>query len=93
MNHALGQVIRELRLEKQFSLRQLSKSSNISLGYLSEIERGQKEPSAKFLECIAEALGVETGQIVVEVGYRMLGIEHFESLVEQLEMKEEEVLR
>jgi transcriptional regulator with XRE-family HTH domain len=68
---ALGDVIRELRLERNLTLRTLSKRSNVALGYISEIERGQKDASSVVMESLANGLGVPIHQIVIETGYRM----------------------
>jgi hypothetical protein len=68
---ALGDVIRELRLERNLTLRTLSKRSNVALGYISEIERGHKDPSSLVMESLAHGLRVPIHQIVIETGYRM----------------------
>jgi transcriptional regulator with XRE-family HTH domain len=68
---ALGKVLRELRLEQQKTLRQISERGFISLGYLSEIENGQKELSSEPLNKLAVALNTTASAIVVEAGYRM----------------------
>ena len=73
--HALGTVIHETRLEKNLTLRQVSSKGVISIGYLSEVERGQKEPSSELLLCIAHGLGVHVHEIVIMAGYR-LGFEN-----------------
>jgi transcriptional regulator with XRE-family HTH domain len=43
----------------------------MALGYLSEVERGQKELSSEFLDAIANAYGVSTSSIVIEAGVRL----------------------
>lgn len=68
---ALGDVIRELRLERNLTLRILSKRSNVALGYLSEIERGRKDASSSVMKAIGHGLKVPIHQIVIEAGYRM----------------------
>lgn len=68
---ALGDVLRELRLEKHLTLRVLSKRSNVALGYISEVERGHKDPSSLVMESLSYGLGVPTHQIIIETGYRM----------------------
>lgn len=73
--HALGTVIHETRLEKSLTLRQVSSKGLISIGYLSEVERGQKEPSSELLLCIAYGLGVHVHEIIIMAGYR-LGFEN-----------------
>jgi transcriptional regulator with XRE-family HTH domain len=69
---ALGDVIRELRLERNLTLRTLSKRSNVALGYISEIERGHKDASSVVMESLARGLRVPIHQIVIETGYRMV---------------------
>jgi transcriptional regulator with XRE-family HTH domain len=48
-------------------LREVSASARVSLGYLSEVERGQKEPSSELLAAIASALEVEMSELFHEV--------------------------
>ena len=83
---ALGEVLRELRVESHLTLRQLSLRSDISLGYLSEIERGQKEASSEVLASLANALRVPLYQIVIESGHRiqMNSVDTYESVEPQL---------
>lgn len=66
-----GEIIRELRLERNITLRILSQRSNVALGYLSEIERGHKEASSSVMNAIASGLRVPLHQIVIETGYRL----------------------
>lgn len=72
--HALGEVIREQRLAKGLSLRAVSSNGFVSLGHLSEVERGENEASSDCLEAIANGLGVNTYDLIIEAGYRMAGI-------------------
>ncbi len=71
IREALGHVIREHRLEKGWALRQLAARSYSALGYLSEIERGIKEPSSQTVRSIAEALGTTDHALIIEAGYLM----------------------
>ena len=52
----LGDVLRERRLEQGLTLRQVSAEARVSLGYISEIERGQKEASSELLASLCTAL-------------------------------------
>ena len=70
---ALGLTIREARLNRGLTLRDVSKQSFIALGYLSEIERGKKEIGSAFLDGLARAIGMESYELVIEAGYRMAG--------------------
>jgi transcriptional regulator with XRE-family HTH domain len=49
------------------TLREVSSSARVSLGYLSEVERGQKEPSSELLAAICAALDVELSDLFAEV--------------------------
>ena len=60
----LGAQLRVQRAEQGMTLRQLSARSNVALGYLSEIERGRKEPSSELIAAICRALEVPASQIV-----------------------------
>jgi transcriptional regulator with XRE-family HTH domain len=73
--HALGSVIRETRIEKNLTLRQVSQRGVVALGYLSEVERGQKEPSSELLLCIAYGMDVHVHELIITAGYR-LGFEN-----------------
>lgn len=68
---ALGDVLREERLAKKLNLREVSNLGCIALGYLSEVERGQKEISSELLESVAFGLGVAPHELVVKAGLRM----------------------
>lgn len=72
---ALGNVIRETRLEKNLTLRHVSQRGVVALGYLSEVERGQKEPSSELMLCIAHGLDVHVHELIIMAGYR-LGFEN-----------------
>ena len=54
----IGDVLREIRRKQGRTLREVSSEAQVSLGYLSEVERGQKEASSELLDAISEALGV-----------------------------------
>jgi transcriptional regulator with XRE-family HTH domain len=68
---ALGEVIREQRHANGQTLRSLSGRGFIALGYLSEVERGQKMPSSDIIESIANGLGMDTGELIIQTGIRM----------------------
>ncbi len=63
----LGDVLRELRLDQRRTLRDVSAEARVSLGYLSEIERGQKEASSECLAAICHALDVPLSVIMAKV--------------------------
>lgn len=68
---AMGEVLRELRREKGITLRQLSKKSNVALGYISDIERGRKDPSSVVIQSLANGIGMSAAALIIESGYRM----------------------
>lgn len=61
---AIGHVLRDLRTKDRKTLREVSAKAGVSLGYLSEVERGQKEASSELLSSIAESLGVSVSQML-----------------------------
>jgi transcriptional regulator with XRE-family HTH domain len=63
----LGDVLRSRRIEQGRTLRQLCAEARVSLGYMSEIERGQKEASSELLAAICTALDVPLSEILSEV--------------------------
>jgi transcriptional regulator with XRE-family HTH domain len=72
---ALGEVIRETRTEKKLTLRTVAADGCLALGYLSELERGQKEQSSEILDAVARGLGVEPHELVFKAALRMSGVE------------------
>ena len=50
LRKVMGEQLRKQRLSQKRSLRDISKNAKVSLGYLSEVERGQKEASSELLE-------------------------------------------
>jgi transcriptional regulator with XRE-family HTH domain len=72
LRQAVGEVIREARLERKMTLRDLSSVSSVALGYLSELERGQKEASSEILDSVALGLGISLSELVVQTGYRIM---------------------
>jgi transcriptional regulator with XRE-family HTH domain len=72
----IGDVLRDFRLQKGRTLRQVASRASVALGYLSEIERGQKEASSEILASVADALGVPISVIMREVADRMAVIEN-----------------
>jgi transcriptional regulator with XRE-family HTH domain len=67
LRHLLGDVLRRLRLRQGRTLREVSAAARVSLGYLSEVERGQKEASSELLAAICTALGVPLSRVLREV--------------------------
>jgi len=67
----LGNTLRGHRLRQRRTLRDVSGAARVSLGYLSEVERGQKEASSELLASICDALDVELADLLAEVSLEM----------------------
>src|SRR5689334_21381834 len=67
LRRLLGDVLRERRRDQGRTLREVSAAARVSLGYLSEVERGQKEASSELLGSICEALEVPLSEVLREV--------------------------
>ena len=63
----LGNTLRGHRQSQRRTLRDVSGVARVSLGYLSEVERGQKEASSELLAAICRALGVRLSDVLREV--------------------------
>lgn len=64
----VGSYIRDQRRKAQLSLRKLAERAGVSNPYLSQIERGLRQPSAKILKGIATALEVSAETIFTQAG-------------------------
>ncbi|MGL6236478.1 MAG: helix-turn-helix domain-containing protein [Segniliparus sp.] len=71
LREALGASLRQLRLGQRRTLREVSNAASMSLGYLSEIERGQKEASSELLAAICGALAVPIPEVLRHAGDMM----------------------
>ena len=67
----IGDVLRDYRLQKGRTLRQVAGRASVALGYLSEVERGQKEASSEILASVADALDVPLSVILRRVSDRL----------------------
>ena len=67
LREAIGGTIRRARTERRRTLRDVSREARVSLGYLSEIERGRKEPSSELLAAVCEALDLPLSELLDEV--------------------------
>ena len=70
LRNELGDVLRDARLGQRKTLRDVSSVARVSLGYLSEVERGQKEASSELLASICEALDVPMSEVLRDVSDR-----------------------
>lgn len=71
----IGDVLRDTRLRQGRTLRQVASRASVALGYLSEVERGQKEASSEILASVADALEVPLSSVLREVGDRLAVLE------------------
>ncbi|MEI8080289.1 MAG: helix-turn-helix transcriptional regulator [Actinomycetes bacterium] len=67
MRSVIGDELRKQRLDQGRTLREVSAQARVSLGYLSEVERGQKEASSELLAAICGALEVPLSQVLHSV--------------------------
>ncbi|WP_028478617.1 helix-turn-helix domain-containing protein [Nocardia sp. CNY236] len=67
LREAIGDSLRRARLARHRTLREVSASARVSLGYLSEVERGRKEASSELLAAICGALDVPLSQVLWDV--------------------------
>jgi transcriptional regulator with XRE-family HTH domain len=67
LREAIGGTIRRARTERRRTLRDVSRDARVSLGYLSEIERGRKEPSSELLAAICDALALSLPDLLDDV--------------------------
>ena len=64
---AIGDTLRAERTEKGLTLKQVTEEAHVSVSYLAEIERGEKDPSSRVLESIARGLDVELSELLVRI--------------------------
>ena len=70
----LGNTLRGHRQSQRRTLRDVSGVARVSLGYLSEVERGQKEASSELLASICDALDLELADLLAEVSLELRGV-------------------
>jgi transcriptional regulator with XRE-family HTH domain len=64
---AIGDTLRAERTEKRLTLKQVAEGAHVSVSYLAEIERGEKDPSSRVLENIARGLDVELNELLIRI--------------------------
>jgi len=64
---AIGDTLRAERTEQGLTLKQVAQGAHVSVSYLAEIERGEKDPSSRVLENIARGLDVEISELLVRI--------------------------
>ncbi|MEI7779728.1 MAG: helix-turn-helix transcriptional regulator [Actinomycetes bacterium] len=75
LRHVIGGELRRRRMAQGRTLRDVSASARVSLGYLSEVERGQKEASSELLAAICVALQVPLSAVLRAAGDEVAGLE------------------
>src|SRR5687767_15251734 len=67
LREAIGDRLRHARTNQRRTLREVSRSARVSLGYLSEVERGRKEASSELLAAICDALELPLSELLFHV--------------------------
>lgn len=89
LNIAIGDAIRTARMEKGMTLRDLSAKSHISLGYLSEVERGTKDVSSVVLDCVSRGLETPLYVLVSKASYQMMLSDEFATIERTVSFEEQ----
>src|SRR4029079_18829714 len=63
----LGEVLRDRRMQRGLTLREVSAEARVRLGYISEIERAQKEASSELLASLCHALDMPLSDVLRNV--------------------------
>jgi transcriptional regulator with XRE-family HTH domain len=82
VRQVLGDVLRRRRVEQGRTLRDVAAAARVSLGYLSEVERGQKEASSELLASICEALEVPMSEVIRDVSDELAVLEAIPSIAD-----------
>jgi transcriptional regulator with XRE-family HTH domain len=75
LREVIGDVLRRARIDQGRTLRQVSDDARVSLGYLSEVERGRKEASSELLSAICGALDVPLSRVLTDAGQELERLE------------------
>lgn len=75
LRELLGETLRAVRMAQHKTLREVSAEARVSLGYLSEVERGQKEASSELLSAICAALDIPLSSLLRTVADRVAAFE------------------
>jgi len=78
LREAIGDRLRHARTNQRRTLRDISRAARVSLGYLSEVERGQKEASSELLASICEALDLPLGELLHKVAADVSAMDNVE---------------
>lgn len=71
LRESLGEALRQARTAQGRTLREVSDAARVSLGYLSEVERGRKEASSELLNAICEALQIPLSTLLIDAAARL----------------------
>jgi len=71
LREVIGDVLRRARTDQGRTLREVSDTARVSLGYLSEVERGRKEASSELLSAICGALDIPLSRVLSDAGEEM----------------------
>jgi transcriptional regulator with XRE-family HTH domain len=85
LRRVIGDALRARRQAQHRTLREVSTAANVSLGYLSELERGQKEASSELLSSICDALGAQLSEVLRDVSHTMALAEQMEDVLVPVE--------
>ena len=75
LRESVGRALRCARTEQSRTLRDVAREARVSLGYLSEVERGHKEASSELLNSICDALGLTLSTVMAEVAREIAAAE------------------
>lgn len=88
LRRVIGDALRARRQGQRRTLREISTAANVSLGYLSEIERGQKEASSELLAAICGALGSRLSEVLREATDHLVHAERAEQVLAETPLGE-----
>src|SRR5436189_5529874 len=83
LREAIGDRLRHARTNQRRTLRDVSRAARVSLGYLSEVERGRKEASSELLASICGALDLPLPELLVTVAGDLDGSAVVPGMVDQ----------
>ena len=75
LRELLGEALREQRFAQCRTLREVSSDARVALGYLSEVERGQKEASSELISSICHALDLNQSALMLMVSAKFRELE------------------
>jgi transcriptional regulator with XRE-family HTH domain len=88
LRRVIGDALRARRQGQRRTLRDVSTAANVSLGYLSEIERGQKEASSELLAAICEALGSHVSEVLRDATDSLAQVERADGVLTEAPLAE-----